>query len=225
MRFVRSLLLAITLMASASTVRASDIAVYDFTGQPGNQASTASTSVAPGYTFDIVQPLSLGLISGPLLSNSINAKIDYTAAADYRYYTFWGYTNDYSAWDFNFVRTGYTVSTGSGTLPTQVNLAYSIDSGSTWADLGTKNLTGPSGDLDFTFSTITVPTLSYFGASFKLTAIGGSGTDTNFALTNGTFGGLKIGVAVPEPSTYALGAIASGVMAFTARRRKLKKAC
>jgi hypothetical protein len=30
--------------------------------------------------------------------------------------------------------------------------------------------------------------------------------------------------AVPEPSTYALGAIASGVMAAIARRRKARKA-
>lgn len=223
MRFVRTSLLAVMLLVSASVSQGTDLALYDFTGATGSQSSSPPTLVDPLYSYyDIMR--NTGLVSGVNLANSINSTIDYTAAASDRFYTWWGYKSDYAPWDFNFVRTGYQISTGSGTLPTQVNLAYSIDSGTNYTDLGTLNLTGTSGDLDFTFGTINVPVNSYFGSAFKLTVIGGSGTDTTFALTNGSFGGLKVGVAVPEPSTYALGAIATGVLAFTARRRKRHQA-
>lgn len=223
MQFVRISLLAVMFLVSASVSQGIDIAAYDFTGATGSQTVSSPTFVDPLFSYyDIMR--NTGLVSGANLANSINSTIDYTAAATDRYYMWWGYKNDYAPWDFDFVRTGYQISTGSGTLPTQVNLAYSLDSGSTYTDLGTLNLTGTSGDLDFTFANVNVPVNSYFGSAFKLSVIGGSGTDTTFALTNGSFGGLKVGVAVPEPSTYALGAIASGLLAVMARRRKLNQA-
>ena len=50
----------------------------------------------------------------------------------------------------------------------------------------------------------------------------GLGTVTGIA--NGQFYAMSVPVAVPEPSTYALAAIATGVMAAIARRRKARRA-
>ncbi|MEI7924429.1 MAG: PEP-CTERM sorting domain-containing protein, partial [Planctomycetota bacterium] len=49
----------------------------------------------------------------------------------------------------------------------------------------------------------------------------GLGTVTGIA--NGQFYAMSVPVAVPEPSTYALAAIATGVMAAIARRRKARR--
>ena len=43
-------------------------------------------------------------------------------------------------------------------------------------------------------------------------------------LPSGSINAMSVPFAVPEPSTYALGAIATGVMAAVARRRKARKA-
>lgn len=221
-RFARFSLLAIAMLFMASKASGADLAVYDFTGEPGDQSSSSATYVDADYSFfDVAR--NTGLTTGPVLPNTLNSTVDFSSAEGDRYVTWWGYKNGSPApeWEFNFVRTGYRISTGTGTLPTQVKLAYSLDSASSWIDIDTLNLSGTSGDLDFTFSTVAVPSELDFGVTFKLQVIGGSGTDTTFALTNGSFGGLKLGV-VPEPSTYALGMIATGVMAILARRKAHK---
>jgi outer membrane protein assembly factor BamB len=51
-----------------------------------------------------------------------------------------------------------------------------------------------------------------------------TGLGTVTGLANKDFFGMSVPVAVPEPSTYALAAIATGVMAAIARRRKARRA-
>jgi hypothetical protein len=87
------------------------------------------------------------------------------------------------------------------------------------------NLTGGTGTS--TGNTITSNTTLNYNGSYSLV---GSQTVTynpvNFgvgAATIATFNALTF-TAVPEPSTYALGAIATGVMAAVARRRKARMA-
>jgi hypothetical protein len=52
----------------------------------------------------------------------------------------------------------------------------------------------------------------------------GLGTVTGFPSGQLQFFAMSVPVAVPEPSTYALAAIATGVMAAIARRRKARRA-
>ena len=57
---------------------------------------------------------------------------------------------------------------------------------------------------------------TYFGTKTKTSSTGWANSSDNFL-------GFRLGgtaVAVPEPSTYAMGVIASGVLAWAARRRK-----
>ncbi len=51
-----------------------------------------------------------------------------------------------------------------------------------------------------------------------------TGLGTVTGLANGGFNAMSVPVTVPEPSTYALAAIATGVMAAIARRRKARRA-
>jgi hypothetical protein len=52
----------------------------------------------------------------------------------------------------------------------------------------------------------------------------GLGTVTGFPSGQLQFFAMSVPVAVPEPSTYALAAIATGVMAAIARRSKARRA-
>ena len=51
-----------------------------------------------------------------------------------------------------------------------------------------------------------------------------TGLGTVTGLANKGFYAMSVPVAVPEPSTYALAAIATGVMAAIARRSKARRA-
>ena len=89
------------------------------------------------------------------------------------------------------------------------------------------NLTGGTGTS--TGNTFTANTTLNYNGNYSLV---GSQTVTYSMVNFGDIGGDNDAVtfnsltftAVPEPSTYALGAIASGVMAAVARRRKAHKA-
>lgn len=225
MSIPRIVMILASLMVSTSPVEGVDIAIYDFTGKPGDQALMEPTYVHPDFLFFQISRAA-GLLTGPDLADSMNSTIDYAQTEDNRNYTWWGTPRvgePVPAWDFNYVQTGYAISTGSGSLPTQASLQFSMDAGSSWISLGTLNLSGASGDLNFSFPTVTVPYDAPFAAKFKITPIGGSGTDTTFALTNGSFGGLIVGLelaTVPEPSTYALGAIGAAMIGLAGSRRR-----
>lgn len=225
--FTRALLAGFATMASlACHAQTTIIATYDFIGTTGDEAFLSPTYVAPQYGFYDVARMT-GLQTGPALANTFNSTVDYGQGEEWRYLTWYGTSlggSSLPAWDFNFVKVGYDISTGSGTLPTKAVLAYSLDSATTFDVLGSLDLraTPGAGNLNFTFPTVTVPVDNWFGATFMIRIEGGSGTDTTFAMNNGSFGGLQIGFeTVPEPSTGALLILGLGVIC-RARRRNLE---
>ena len=142
-----------------------------------------------------------------------------------------------------FTQIGYPVLTGhSGGLRVRSNQYFSISKTAGATDLIFKsyvvnsilnnnsssfNLTGGTGTSNG--NTLTANTTLDYNGSYSLV---GSQTATynpvNFRDANGpgpteVFLGALTFTAVPEPSTYALGAIATGVMAAIARRRKARK--
>jgi hypothetical protein len=119
-----------------------------------------------------------------------------------------------------------------GTTMTVDLINFQIDSRYGSFNLGTGAFTAinPSDDSTYRSMTLAYDGTTLFGLSigslYTLNPTTGAytGLGTVTGLANKGFYAMSVPVAVPEPSTYALAAIATGVMAAIARRRKARRA-
>jgi hypothetical protein len=211
----------------ASPAGAATLIQYDFTGEPGNQASTAATDVSAGVTgYSFTRGAGLNAPSG---SNSINAN-GFNAQA-----------TDYLTFGLDIV-SGFTASVdqiligtrSSGTGPGSINLLASLDGGAfmtvaTFAQRGTNDLYQ-----NLTFNALNATTSIVFrlaaanqtsanggtvasGGTFRVQNYVSGGTNTPMSI-NGTVAPLA--AAVPEPATWALMILGFGTVGYAMRRRK-----
>jgi hypothetical protein len=212
----------------ASPANAATLIQYDFTGEPGNQVSTAASNVASGLTgLSFTRGLGLNAPGG---ADSINAN------------GFNGQANDYFSFGLN-VASGLTASVNqlligtrsSNTGPGFVNLLASLDGGAfttiaTFAQSGTNDLYQ-----NLTFGALTAVNNIEFrlmaanttSANGGTVAPGGtfrvenyvSGVTTTPVSINGTVAPSAV-AAVPEPATWAMMIVGFGLVAGAMRRRQ-----
>jgi MprA protease rhombosortase-interaction domain-containing protein len=209
--------IAALLVALTQGVGAIIIATYDFTGETGNQTTTAFDSsygvTAGGITRGA------GLSSAALL-NSMNSRQWTNSGSpdtgDYYQFTLaplTGYTWDLTSLVFGEI--------GNSTGPTGVEVRTSLDSFATSTSLGSQTISpGVQGILAFDLSsladissgqTLTVRIYGYNASN--------SG-NSEWALNNGTNGGLTVaGNLVPEPGS-ALLLVAAGAAGLCRRRSR-----
>jgi hypothetical protein len=133
---------------------------------------------------------------------------------------------------FDVYGSAFVNGTMYGTTATLDRSTFQFDIRYGSFNLGTGAFTAinPSDDSTYRSMTLAYDGTTLFGLSigslYTLNPTTGAytGLGTVTGLANKDFYAMSVPVAVPEPSTYALAAIATGVMAAIARRRKARRA-
>jgi hypothetical protein len=193
---LRTIAAAVALLfASSSFTRAMDI-TFDFSTLADRQSSYTLTSGA--YSLLISNPVNSGL----------NVTGFFTTDSDGIFLGSAGFTPPFNA--------GFSMQVTGGPLDFKNYVIGFINPGT----VGSFSLTGGTGT---STGNVLDPVGSYnFNGSYRITP--GDTVALNASIQSGTLSQIKSitfsTVTVPEPSTYALAAIATGVMAYLARRRK-----
>lgn len=217
MRFrpiIAVLILSIT--AITSSVNAVDIAVYNFTDS-SLAASTADPNVTAGnVNFTGSSATQFTLANVLAINAATGANNAATAVSNNSYYQFEvtpvaGATMNLSSLNFQGASAtsapsnGYVIRSSTDSYTTNLQTAGFTTQYATFANYSV-SLTGSE------FQNLTT------GISFRIYTYMNAGSNPAAGYDNLTLTGTV--VTVPEPSTYALAAIAAGTIGYSARRRR-----
>ena len=199
------------LLALAAPLPAADFTVY-------TDKTAFLAAVSPSYYTETFDSLVLGVMSSPITLHS--GAEQFVAQASGGLYVLSGGGGKWLSTITINATLNFTSFAGS---PTAIGGYFFITDDPGNIINGTIDANLNSGAA--TFSVTTSSSTNFIGfVSTQNTPITllSLGTNSNFVTANDLVVGQAL--AVPEPSTYALAAIASGVMAYLARRRKARTA-
>jgi hypothetical protein len=209
-RFSRIACISLMLLAFAAPLPAADFTVY-------TDKTTFLAAVSPGYYTETFNSLN-GYYASPFTLHS--GAEQFVAQATGGLYT--GAVNSDQVMSTNSIATALDFTSFAGSPTAIGGYLFATDPSFNVVN-GIINANLNSGAA--TFSVTTSSSTNFIGfvstqnTPITLLSFGGP---ANFITANDLVVGKAL--AVPEPSTYALAAIASGVMAYLARRRKARTA-
>jgi hypothetical protein len=217
MRSLKSMLLISTVFALASVATAS-IIDYDFTGQPGNQVSTAGTSSFPTIT---VTPVTRGAGLTATAANNYMAASGWVGPEATDYFTF-GFTVQagYTANLTNFIFASRSSGTGPGNMAIRTSLdnyatnVATFDAGNAVYNNLIINLSS-LGPITGSFTIRITPT-SNVSANGGTTATAGTWRIGNYYDTVNYTPARIEGTVTPEPTSFIL--IGLGLAGLLRRR-------
>lgn len=197
---LRSLMAVFAIAACVSPVTRSGDITFDFSTADFEDSDLTISRTVAGVTLTLLNPVGNstfwtdddGVYIGALPTDTIPYGFDMQVS---------GSELSFKTYVVGWVGLSDATITGGPTSPFSLTGGTGVSTGNSMAALGTYNFAGP-----YTISpgqTVTLMSSLIPGRNFN-------------QILSMTFS------TVPEPSTYALGAIATGVMAAVARRRKVK---
>jgi len=222
----RGLTALIVAALAAAPVQAEVIAQYNFTGQPGNQASQAVATTAPGVTAgDIIRGPGLVPNAGATSINSNSWTLGGTIANAITNNDYYSFTINFGSTVFNLTTLDYNQQVSS-TGPSTINLLTSIGGFVDTAVVA--SFASTSGPISVNLSSLTGVTGT---VEFRLYGFGATNTAGTYRLGQPanplfTLNGDRVpqngSDAIPEPSTLVLaGVIGLGVAVRLRNRNRL----